>query len=120
MSLRSVGQRVVELCNQGKNFDVMKTMYDPNIASVEPTGKATVGQEPVIQKSVKWAEGVEIHGETVVGPFFHGEDRFATKTIFDVTRKDTGKRVQLEEITVYTVKNDLITKEEFFFGGDEW
>lgn len=120
MSLQSVGKKVVELCNQGKNFDVMEQMYDPQIASVEPTGNATTGQEPVIEKSKKWAAGVEIHGETVVGPCFHGQDRFATKTIFDITRKDTGKHEQLEEITVYTVKNDLITKEEFFFGGDKW
>jgi len=120
MSLRAVAQRVVDLCNQGKNFDVMHTMYDPDIASVEPTGKATVGKDAVIQKSVEWAKGVDIHGETVVGPFFHGDDRFATKTIFEVTRKATGKRETLEEITVYTVKNGLITREEFFFGGETW
>ncbi|MBI1367894.1 MAG: nuclear transport factor 2 family protein [Planctomycetes bacterium] len=120
MSLQSIGKKVVDMCNAGKNFDVMHTLYDPNIASVEPTGKATVGKEPVIKKSEIWATTVEIHGEKVVGPFFHGPDKFATKTIFDITRKATGQRVQLEEITVYTVKNDLITREEFFFGGDQW
>jgi hypothetical protein len=98
----------------------MRTMYDPQIASVEPNGKATTGQQPVIDKSAKWAADVTIHGETVVGPFFHGKDRFATKTTFDITRKDTGKRETLEEITIYTVKNDLITREEFFFAGDKW
>lgn len=120
MSLQSVATKVVELCNQGKNFDVMHTMYTDDIASVEPNGKATVGKQTVIEKSEKWAEGVEIHGETVLGPFFHGEDRFATKTTFEITRNDTGQRETLEEITVYTVKGDLICKEEFFFGGDKW
>jgi len=120
MSLQSVANRVVELCNQGKNFDVMHTLYAADIASVEPTGQATVGKQAVIEKSQRWAAGVTIHGETVIGPFFHGPDRFATKTIFEITRKSTGQRIKLEEISVYTVKNDMITREEFFFGGENW
>lgn len=120
MSMQSVARRVVELCNQGKNFEVMHTLYAPDIVSVEPTGHATVGKTPVIQKSERWAATVTIHGETVLGPFFHGPDRFATQTNFDITRKDTGQRVTLQEVTVYTVENDLITREEFYFGGDQW
>lgn len=120
MSLHTVAHKVVELCNNRKNFDVMQNMYAPDIVSVEPTGKETKGQQAVIDKSKKWAAGVEIHGETVIGPFFHGDDRFATKTIFDVTRKDTGERVSQEEISIYTVKDNLITREEFFFAGDKW
>jgi hypothetical protein len=120
MGIKELAQRVVDLCNQGKNFDVMHTLYDANIVSVEPTGAATTGKMPVIRKSERWAEGVVIHGETVAGPFFHGPDRFATQTTFDVTRKATGQRVKLHEVTVYTVKNDLITREEFYFGGDQW
>jgi hypothetical protein len=120
MSIQTVGKRVVELCNQGKNFDVMNTMYAPDIVSVEPTGQATVGKQAVIDKSIRWAAGVTIHGETVAGPFFHGPDQFATKTTFEITRKATGQRIKLDEISVYTVKNDLITREQFFFGGDDW
>ena len=120
MSIQTVAKRVVELCNQGKNFDVMNTMYSEDIASVEPGGQATVGKKEVIEKSKRWAAGVTIHGETVAGPFFHGADRFATKTTFEITRNATGKRISLNEITIYTIKNDLITREEFFFDGDTW
>ena len=120
MSLQTIGKRLVELCNQGKNFDVMHTMYAPDIVSVEPTGQETKGKTPVIQKSQRWAAGVTIHAEKVLGPFFHGADRFATQTTFEITRKATGKRITLEEVTVYTVKDDLIMREEFFFGGDSW
>lgn len=120
MSLLKVANRVVELCNQVKNFDVMNEMYAPDIVSVEPTGKETVGKAEVIQKSKQWAEGVTIHGETVLGPFFCGDDQFATKTAFDLTRKATGERTTLHEISVYTVKNDLITREQFFFDQDQW
>jgi hypothetical protein len=120
MSLQSVAQRVVDLCNQLKNFDVMHTLYDPDIVSVEPTGQATTGKTPVIQKSERWAAGVTIHGEKVLGPFLCAPDQFATQTTFEITRKDTGQRETLEEITVYTVQNDLITREQFYFGGDKW
>lgn len=121
MDIRAVGERLVELCNQGKNFDVMHTMYAEDIVSVEPTGKATAGKGAVIKKSEVWAAGVTIHGETVAGPFFHGADKFATQTTFEVTRKATGERVKLDEVTVYTVNGEgLITREVFYFGGDQW
>src|SRR5437660_5024683 len=34
MSLQSIASEFVDLCNQGRNFDVMRTMYAPNIVSV--------------------------------------------------------------------------------------
>jgi hypothetical protein len=36
----------------------------------------------------------------------------------DVTPKATGKRTALEEVAVYTVKNDKITREQFFYDGE--
>ena len=35
MSLTTVASQFVELCRQGKNFDVMRTMYAPTAVSVE-------------------------------------------------------------------------------------
>ena len=35
MSIKALASKFVEMCNQGKNFDVMETMYAPNIVSVE-------------------------------------------------------------------------------------
>ena len=36
MSLQTVAHKFVELCRQGKNFDVMRTMYAPNITASQP------------------------------------------------------------------------------------
>src|ERR1041385_7803533 len=72
MSLQSVATKFVELCRQGKNFDVMRTMYSPTIVSVEGDGKETAGQGPVIKKSEDWASDKAFNGETVAGPFFNG------------------------------------------------
>ena len=118
MSLKSVAKQFVELCNQGKNFDVMRTMYAPDIVSVEGDGAETAGQGPVIRKSEVWQSNNEIHSERVRGPFFNGEDEFAVHFTFEVTRKATGKRSTIEEVGVYTVKGDKITREQFFYDGE--
>ena len=119
MSLESVGHKFVELCNQGKNFDVMETMYAPDIVSVEGDGKEWKGQQPVIQKSRDWAQVNDFHGETVRGPYFSAPNQFAVHFTLDITRKATGQRVKLEEVAVYTVnKDDKITREVFFYEGE--
>jgi hypothetical protein len=109
----------VELCREGKNFDVMRTMYAPDIVSVEGDGKETAGQDPVIKKSEKWATDNTFHGETVAGPFFNGgnPDQFVVYFTLDVTPKVSGQRITLQEVGVYTVENDKITREQFFYDG---
>jgi hypothetical protein len=106
------------MCNQGKNFDVMETMYAPNIVSVEGGGEETAGQAPVIQKSRTWQSNNTIHGEKVRGPYFNGPNQFAVHFTFEITRKGTDKRITIEEVGVYTVKDDKITREVFFYDGD--
>jgi hypothetical protein len=118
MSLQTVGKKFVEMCNQGKNFEVMQTMYSPDIVSVEAGGQETAGQQAVIQKSANWGSGLTLHGEKVRGPFFHGQNQFAVHFTFEVTPKSTGQRVTLEEVAVYTVnKDDKISREQFYYEG---
>ena len=117
MSLQNIAKVFVDLCNQGKNFDVMRTMYAPNIISVEGDGSETAGQVPVIHKSEIWQANNAIASEKVRGPFFNGPNQFAVAFTFDVTRKATGERVTLEEVGVYTVDDDKITREQFFYDG---
>lgn len=118
MSLQTIAREFVELCNQGKNFDVMHTMYAPDIVSVEGDGAETVGKTHVIHKSEVWQANNTIHAETVRGPYFNGPNQFAVHFTFEVAPKATGKRITLEEVGVYTVENDKITREQFFYDGE--
>jgi hypothetical protein len=120
MSLQTLGRKFVEMCNQGKNFDVMRTMYAPDIVSVEGDGKETVGQNLVIKKSEDWVSDKTFNGETCAGPFFNGAnpDQFVVYFTLDITPKATGKRITLQEVGVYTVKGDKITREQFFYDGE--
>jgi hypothetical protein len=119
MSVQTVGRKFVEMCNEFKNFDVMRTMYAPDIVSVEGDGKETRGQQPVIRKSEVWQGENTIHSEKVRGPYFNGPNQFAAHFTFDVTRKGTGNRETIEEVGLYTVnKDDKITREQFFYDGE--
>lgn len=119
MNVRSVAEKFVEMCRQGKNFEAMRTMYAPTIVSVEGDGSETAGQDPVIKKSEAWAAHNAIHAATVAGPFYNGAnpDQFVVYFTVDITPKATGQRVTLEEVGVYTVQNGLITREQFFYDG---
>ena len=126
MSLQTLAKQFVELCNQGKNFDVMEQMYAPDIVSVEASGEEVAGKRPVIDKSRRWAAVNAINSEKVRGPFFDAatdsadrtSGQFAVFYTFDVTPKSTGQRITLEEVGVYTVTDDQITREQFFYEGE--
>ena len=118
MSLKTIASQFVELCNQGKNFDVMHAMYAPDIVSVEVSGEEAAGKTPVIQKSERWQANNTIGGEKVRGLFFDGPNQFAVHFTFEVTPKATGRRITLEEVGVYAVKDDKITREQCFYDGE--
>lgn len=118
MSVQSVARRFVDLCNQGKNFEVMRTLYAPGIVSVEGDGAETVGRQPVIEKSERWVADKSFDFQAIRGPFFSGPNQFAVHFVHKVTPKSTGEQITLEEVGVYTVgSDDLITREQFFFEG---
>ena len=122
MSVQTVAAKFMELCGQGKHFEVMRTMYVPEMVSVEGSGKETVGKEAVIHKSEVFQGNNAITGQDLRGPFFCGDanansGRFAVYTSITFTPKAGGGQQTHEEVGLYTIKNDMITREEFFYDG---
>lgn len=123
MTAQEVGTKLVELCQQGKNMEALETLYANDIVSVEafespehPDMPRTMeGIAKVKEKNQWWYDNHEVHGGDVKGPFPHGEDRFAALFSFEITPKNTGERMKMEEVALYTVKNNKIVKEEFFY-----
>lgn len=72
------------------------------------------GKETVRGKTEWWIQNNQVHSSDVLGPFPHG-DRFAVVFQAETTPKETGKKVKIEEVGLYTVNNGSITKEEFFY-----
>ena len=122
MSVESVALKFTELCNQGKHFEVMRTMYAPDMVSVEGDGREFVGKDKVIHKSEVFQGNNTIHSQDLRGPFFCGDadaksGRFGVYTSIEFSPKAGGKRVKHDEVGIYTVKNDIVTREEFFYDG---
>ena len=120
MSVETVARKFMELCKQGKHFEVMRNMYSADMVSVEGDGREFVGKQAVIHKSEVFQGNNDILSQDVRGPFFLGDrnansGRFAVYTSIDFAPKSGGPRVTHEEVGLYTVKGDTITREEFFY-----
>ncbi len=100
-------------------MEVIDQYYSDNIVSVEPVGDQAMpaemsGIDAVRGKNQWWVENHEVHGVTLDGPFV-GDGQFAVRFTMDVTPKMTGQRTTMIEMALYTVVDDKITKEEFYY-----
>ncbi len=117
MTTNELGKKLVDLCNQGKNDVALQELYDQNIVSLEAhpgPDRETRGLDKVLAKSKQWMEAHTIHSAQTEGPF-PLDDRFAVVFRYDITRKAQNQRIQMNEIAVFTVKNDKIVREEFMY-----
>jgi len=118
-----VGQKLVDLCKEGKNREAVETLYADDVESVEPCTMPDMpnplkGKEAVLGKTDWWFENHEVHGGEVKGPFPHG-DQFIVLFEMDVTHKPSGNKMHLEEAGLYTVKDGKVAREDFFYDMSE-
>jgi hypothetical protein len=119
MTTMEIGKELVALCRMGKNQEAIDRFYSPNIESVEPVAMPGIGQtqkgiQAIKGKNQWWVDNHQIHESTVEGPYPHG-DRFILRFKYDVTPKQSGKRMTVDETGLYTVQNGKVVKEEFFY-----
>jgi hypothetical protein len=119
MTTLEIGKKLVEMCNQGKAAAVIDTLYAPDIVSVEAGGppgmsREVKGLEAIHAKSKWWSDNHTIHSAKAEGPWPNG-DQFIVHFQYDVTNKPNGQRFVMDEMALYTVKNDKIVHEAFFY-----
>jgi hypothetical protein len=119
MATQEIAQKLVELCSQGKFKEAIQSLYADNIVSVEamaPPGasREMSGLEAVIGKANWWEAEHEVHGLKLEGPLVAGA-HFCVRFTLDVTSKTAGKRMTMDELGVYEVKDGKIVREEFFY-----
>ncbi len=114
-----IGTKLIALVKAGKAQEAIETLYHPDIVSVEAA--APPGQSPEVKgiqacltKGKQFRERMEVHRQDADGPYPHG-DRFAVVLRYEVTPRAGGSRTTMTEVGVYTVKDDKIVREEFFY-----
>lgn len=116
---QEVADELVKLCSQGKFQEASRTLYSPEIVSVEagaPPGQSreTKGFDAVMGKAEWWTANHEVHSVKVEGPLV-AVSHFAVVFRLEVTFKPENKRFQMEEVGVYKVADGQIVYEEFFY-----
>ena len=119
MTTQEVANTLVKLCKEGKLDEAMKTLYSPDIVSVEagaPPGQSreSKGLDACLAKGEWWTANHDVHSAHVEGPLVAGS-HFAVVFKFDVTFKPENRRFTMEEVAVYKVGQGKIVYEEFFY-----
>jgi hypothetical protein len=112
-----IGTKLVELVKAGKPEQAVETLYARDVVSIEAMpgdGREAKGIPACLEKTKQFEQQFEVHGAEAKGPFPNG-DRFAVFYSFDITPRKGGPRTKMTEVGIYTVKNDKIAREEFFY-----
>src|SRR5215210_7205522 len=109
MNTEQVAQKVVELTRKQAWREALDTLYANDIVSVQAHGMGggspeTRGIEGVRGKTDWWEKNMEVNRLNVSGPFV-AHDRFVVQYDLEVTDKGSGKKMEMSEVGVYTVKD---------------
>ena len=120
MTTQEVADMLVTLCSKDQFEDALKTLYSPDIVSIEasaPPGSSreAKGMAAVQAKGEWWVANHEIHSLSVGGPLVAGS-HFAVTYKMDITFKPEAKRMMMEEVAVYQVADGKVVHEQFFYG----
>ena len=120
--LSQTATKLVASCNAGTEAITLDTLYAKDCQSVEALAmpgmdRIAKGIDAIKAKHEWWNGAHEVHATSAQGPFMHGDDKFSVIFDMDVTNKQSGERMQMQEVGLYTVdKAGKICREEFFYG----
>ena len=113
-----IGMAVVKGFNAGTpEAELWKAHWSKKACSIEGHGVNMMwdGLKAIAAKNEEWMRTHKIHGAKAEGPFV-GATGFAIRFNMDVEDTNTGKRENMSEVGVYTIKGGKIVQEEFMYG----
>jgi ketosteroid isomerase-like protein len=118
MTTQDIANGLVALCRTGDFSTPGEKYWADDVRSIEPMGDMAVveGKAGARGKGEWWSNAHEIHGVEVEGPYVNG-DQFVVRFKMDITVKESGQRMSMDEMAVYTLKDGKIAEERFFYGG---
>ena len=118
----ATAEKLVAYCRADTTGRALDELYDPQTVSIEArampgTDSAEArGLDAIRGKHDWWDRTMEVREFDGGGTVPHGEDRFAVIFGFDATNRETGDRIRMQEVAIYTVDAAArIVREEFFY-----
>ncbi|WP_170427252.1 nuclear transport factor 2 family protein [Ruegeria arenilitoris] len=118
--LIDIGKTFVQALRDRRGLVSVDELYAENAQSIEAVVppvrqfRITKGREAIKGKREDWLATHDIQELDVDGPYVHPPNRFGVRFKAEVTQKETGERMTLREIAVYSVAEGKIVLEEFF------
>ncbi|MEN6544060.1 nuclear transport factor 2 family protein [Parvibaculum sp.] len=115
-STKVIAEDFVSLCKAGKADEAGDRYWADDVLSIEPTGSMPPARgKEALRKKGEWWEGAhEIHRMDIDGPYVNG-NQFIVRFTIDVTEKQSGTRMKMDETGLYTLKDGKIAEERFFY-----
>jgi ketosteroid isomerase-like protein len=117
MTTAELAKAFTEMLKAGQHHEAAARFNAADIVSREamegPMARIQ-GTDAVKAKAEWWYANHEVHSASAHGPFVNG-DQFIVRFDLDVTPKDSGQRMQMQEAGLYTVKDGKIVEEAFFY-----
>lgn len=122
MGALEIGLALVEMVPQGRasEQEFVAQYYSDDIVSIEGQGSEEMparieGIAAIKGKHDWWYDNNEVHSTSVEGPYVgNREDQFIVKFTMDHTPTG-GERTQMQEVALFTVKDDKIIQEEYLY-----
>ncbi len=118
--LVEIGRVFVQAMRDRRGIASVDELYLENAQSIEAVVppvrdfRITKGREAIKAKREDWLLNHDILELEADGPYVHPPNRFAVRFRAEVAQKDTGQRMVLSEIAIYSVEDGKIALEEFF------
>ena len=117
MNTQEVAQAFTDMCKAGQSDEAGLKFWAENVRSIENIDgpmRVAEGIPALIAKGEWWNNAHEVHSVETYGPFVNG-DQFAVRFSMDVTNKESGQRIVMDEVALYTVADGKITEERFYY-----
>jgi ketosteroid isomerase-like protein len=116
MNTQEVAQDLVTLCKSGRFDEAGEKYWADDVVSVEAMGdeREARGKGAARAKGEWWSQHHDVHDVKVEGPYVNGDD-FTVRFVMDVTDKDSGQRMTMDEVALYRLKGGKIAEERFFY-----
>jgi hypothetical protein len=117
MNTQEVAQAFTDMCKAGQSDEAGLKFWAENVRSIENMDgpmRVAEGIPALIAKGEWWYNAHEVHSVEAHGPYVNG-DQFAVRFVMDITNKESGERVAMDEFALYTVADGKITEERFYY-----